>query len=174
MVLIIIDILYSSTIRKKTKDSIRIEAVKKAVKKNKSLVVFDSMDTGYVYDPKDKSIEKFNGNITSILENMADNSCVIMIVDTLEYLNSNYLPKIIEQIIRVSGGNFFIVCIEPNSARTFYDYKIKNLMEKTYYLSDSNIRWKIPNNLQIQIQKIYRLIFKILPYDLISKIRSSF
>lgn len=164
LTLLILGMIYNLTTREKQIEQIKNIAQKQSIKKKKSLIVFDSPTTGYT-----DLNEKFDGNVLEILSNLTDNCCIILMMNVFEYIDSKSIPKIIKDMSRVSGGDFFILCIDNKSPRTFYDYKIKNLMKKSSYMSDDKIEWDKPNNLQAKISNIYYWIFKILPYSFFVK-----
>ena len=87
-----------------------------------------------------------------------------------EYIDDNLINDLVKELLRVSGGNLYIVNIEKNSPRIFWDHKIKNIINKPFYLPPiENIKWSTPNNLQIKIQKFYAQIFRILPNNFFEK-----
>jgi len=155
-----LDYLSEITIRKNRKNLINEKATKKSKTTNKPLVIFNGIFNGSVDG------ENFSGDIFEIINQMDNNSCVIYIVDTLEYVQNP--SNLIKELNRVSGNDLFIVCIEKNSPRTFWDPKIINLMDKNYYLPLENITWNLPNNLQNKIRNIYAYLFGIIPYDKIN------
>jgi hypothetical protein len=163
---VLLDLLLRSTTRSKRQNTLLRMAIDKAKLLNKSLVVFNGTDNGVIFDSANSwKPEEFQGEITEILGNMTDNCCVIMLLYSLEY--SNNLPELLENIKRVGGNNFYIVGIEKNSPRTFWDPKLQQIMDKPYYTHEnfSQIKWKEPNNLQKSLQNFYSRIFKMIPYD---------
>jgi hypothetical protein len=63
----------------------------------------------------------------------ADNSHVVFVSCTLEYSNDIY--SVYDELMRISGGDLFIVAIEPNSIKT-------NLARNLGY-SQFNRKWRI-------------------------------
>jgi hypothetical protein len=165
-----IDYLFKITVRRKRINQVKSMAQKQANDKNKSLIIFDSTTHGVVITNTKGNIskEEFNGDINEIANNLANNSCVIMISEVLEYVNKP--DELIKQLKIVSGDDLYIVNIEKNSPRILWDYKIKNVMDKSYYLpTDKKLKWTQPNKLQLNTQNFYSYIFKIVPYDFFTK-----
>jgi hypothetical protein len=164
---IFLDYLFRITIRNKRKTKIKSLAMKKAVEKNKSVVIFNNVNNGIVIHSignKNESSEEFTGSFTEIINNMADDSCVVVVLHTLEYLDE--LPSVLTQLQKISGGDLYLLSMGKNSPRVFWDYKIRNILDKSFYLpTDKEIKWSSPNTLQLKLHKFYSLIFKILPYD---------
>lgn len=165
MIPLFLDYLFMLTVRKKRKNQILELAKNKSLETNKPIIVFNDRYHGVVIDEKQK-MEKFDGDIVEIINQMAENSCVIVISQTLEYIDNDKLEDTILQLNNVSGGDLYCVNIEKNSPRVFWDYKIKNIMDKSFYLPHNDITWVKPNQLQENVQKVYSYIFKILPYQL--------
>lgn len=165
MIPLFLDYLFKLTVRRKRKIQIKSLAMKKAKDTNKALLIFDNRYGGVVSHAGDfTDKESFDGDAVEIINQMADNSCVIVVKETLEYIDD--LNDFIAQLKNVSGGDLYTVNIEKNSPRVFWDYKIKNIMNKSFYLPmDTEIQWSEPNRLQKSIQKFYSYVFKILPYN---------
>jgi hypothetical protein len=173
MIPLFLDILFKLTVRKNRKSKIKNMAQKKSIETNKSLIIFNDRYNGIVINPTNpKIIEEFTGDIVEIVNQMADNSCVIVVSETLEYIGEtktdksrdSLLSKTIKQLKNISGNDFYCINIEKNSPRVLWDYKIKNIMDKSFYLPGDVVEWHQPNELQIKIQKFYFYVFKILPY----------
>jgi len=158
-----LDLLFKLTVRRNRKDKIIEMATDLAHRTGKSLVIFDGPHNGSVMLQSDAPKETFDGKITEIIHEMADNSCVIVVSETLEYVDN--LQNTIDDLKRVSGNDLYVVAIEKNSPRVFWDYNIINIMDKPYYVPMENIQWIAPNQLQKKIQNLYRYVFKVLPYD---------
>lgn len=154
-----LDYLFHLTVRKKRRAQIMTLAEQKSQQTGKALVIFDNRFGGKVNT--DGKNEVFSGDIEEIVQQMANNSCVIVVHNTLEYIDDP--NKIIKQINDVSGGDYYIVNVEQNSPKVFYDYKIKNLMNKSFHLPGEAIEWKDPNGLQKKIQTFYYNIFRMAP-----------
>lgn len=162
-----LDYLFKLTVRKKRKLQIKTLAEERAKETNKSLVIFNDQYHGIVNNiQNDGSKEEFTGDIIEIIFQMAPNSCVMVLSEVLEYIHDP--NTFIEQIKTVSGNDLYTINIEKNSPRVFWDYKIKNVMNKSFYVPNENITWSKPNKLQLHTQNFYSYIFKILPYDLFS------
>lgn len=171
-----LDYLFKLTVRKKRKMQIKFLAEIKSIETSKSLIIFNDRYHGVVINSDDlvngklNNGEEFTGDIVEIINQMANNSCVVVVSETLEYIDNvssgkSLLSDTIDQLKLISGGDFYSINIEKNSPRVFWDYKIKNIMDKSFYLPDDSISWSQPNNLQTKIQTFYSYVFKILPYD---------
>ena len=165
-----LDYLFKITTREKRRQKLINLALERAKLLNKSLIIFTGRYCGVVVDAHGKNLEKFDGDILRIVDDMADDSCVIMVDHVLEYLDHIQIKKLLRKLIGISGKNLYILAIEKNPGfRIFWDYKIKNIMENSFYLPDClNIKWQKLNNLQRSTHKIYQLVFKIIPYSLFS------
>lgn len=166
-----VDYLFKITVRRKRNDEMINTASNMATNVKKPLVVFNGRYNGLVNNEPWKTSfnesDKFPGDIIDIIPEMADNSCVIVVSESLEYVDD--IPELLQQLKRVSGNKLYIVCVEKNSPRAFWDYQIKHVMENTHYLpNDNKIKWDKPNDLQLKIQYLYAQIFKIIPYNLVS------
>src|ERR1700733_15264757 len=139
-----LDILLRITVRKRRKYIMKHLAEKKTTEKNKALLIFNNRYSGIVVYSNDDSekAEEFTGD-------------------------AEELEQFIQQLNRVSGGDLFIVNIEKKSPRMLWDYKIINIMDKSYYTPGNlMIKWSKPSNLQNKIRNIYKFIFKLIPYNL--------
>lgn len=162
---IFLDYLFRLTVRKNRKQKIKVLAEKKSNETGKALIIFNDRFSGIVNSNGSK--EPFEGDISEIIEQMADNSCVLIVNEILEYIENP--GSIIEQLKIVSGGDLFTINLEKNSPKTFWDYKIKNIMAKPFYLPGDKIEWTEPNGLQKKVQQFYYYVFKILPYNFFAK-----
>lgn len=169
MIPLFLDYIFRLTVRRKRKSQIKYLAEQQAKKTGKALIIIDNLNHGVVSHKgslDEENLEEFNGDIVEIIDNMADNSCVIVVLETLEYVDG--LRDFIKKVEKVSGGDFYAVNIEKNSPRIFWDYKIKNVMAKSYYTPNTptsgEIQWTKPNDLQKSIQKFYSYVFKVVPY----------
>lgn len=158
-----LDYLFKITVRKKRLTQIMQLAIERSKKTNKSIILFNNKNNGKVIDQSGKE-EVFTGKINELIGQFSNNSCIIIVVNVLEYLNPGSLNKTIKQLKRVSGGDLYLVNIEKNSPKVFWDYKLKNIMDKSYYLPQESITWTTPNELQKKTLKIYSYIFKVVPY----------
>lgn len=173
LVPLFIDYLFKLTVRKKREDNIRCLAQQKSSDTNKSLIIFTDRYHGIVVNVNDpKSAEEFSGDITEIVQQMANDSCVLVLLQVLEYIddtNENPLSVFIQKLNDISGGDLYTVNIEKNSTRVFWDYKILDIMNKSYYLPEDfqqgKVEWNKPNDLQKHIQKFYSYLFKVIPYN---------
>ena len=165
MIPLFLDYLFELTIRKKRRQKIKNLAQIKSQETGKPLIVFNDKNNGVVFTNENwNKGEDFTGDIVQLINEMADNSCVIIVSETLEYIDDTLLIDTINTIKYVSGNDIYAINIEKNSPRIFWDYKIKNIMDESFYLPGDDITWKKPNNLQIKIQNFYSIIFKVLPY----------
>ncbi|XWV26513.1 hypothetical protein QJ857_gp0554 [Tupanvirus soda lake] len=171
MIPLFLDYLFKLTVRKNRKNKILSLAKSKSLETDKPLIVFNNNNNGVVIN-KDGTLEEFSGDIIEIINQMADNSCVMIVSETLEYIGNNesinndeVLTQTINQLNTVTGGDIYFVNIEKNSPRVFWDYNIKNVMDKSFYLPNDNLSWTKPNELQKNIQKLYFYVFKIIPYN---------
>lgn len=164
MIPLFLDLLFKMTVRKNRKEKIKNLAKEKAKETGKSLIIFNDKTHGIVINSTDQSTETFDGDMNKIIDQMANNSCVIIVSETFEYINPDILDKTIKKLKNISGGDFYSINIEKNSSRLLWDYKIKNIMDKSFYLPNEKIVWEKTNNLQKNIQKFYSYVFKIIPY----------
>lgn len=162
MILLFLDYLFKLTIRHRRKQKIKQLANKQSIKKKKPLLILNNNEVLNLTGKEiiDKLAKKFR---------FSPNTCVVMISEVLEYVESDFLEKVINQLLKISGGDLYIACIEKNSPRGFWDYKIKNIMNKSFYLPNEKIEWTKPNELQLSTQRIYYYVFKIIPYDFFIK-----
>lgn len=171
LIVLFLDYLFKITVRKNRKNKIMELAKIKSSETNKSIIVFNDKNNGIVINT-DGTKEAFNGDIIEISDQMSDNSCILVLSEILEYLddvNEKSYDDIINQLKLISGGDLYCANIEKNSPRVLWDYNIKNIMDKSYYLPGSDIIRTKPNGLQIGTQNFYRQIFKVLPYDFFAK-----
>ena len=166
LILLFLDYLFRITTRKNRKNKIFDLATKKSSETAKPIIIFNDRNNGVVVGKNKSDDEKFSGDIVEIINQMADNSCVLIVSETLEYIDNDddQLVKTIKQLQLVSGGDLYCINFEKNSPRIFWDYKIKQIMNESFYLPDNNISWSKPNQLQIVTQRFYSYVFKILPY----------
>ncbi|AFX92419.1 hypothetical protein CE11_00392 [Megavirus courdo11] len=140
-------------------ESVLKDAKKLSSNNNKPLIVFNNREQGFVIDKN--QTEQFSGNIEDILPELADNSCILILYEILEYVDDP--ENIITNTRRVSGDNYFIINITNNSPKTYWDYRIKNIMSKSQYHNDNTITYNKLSNIQKKTQNIYRYLFKLFP-----------
>jgi len=165
MIPLFLDYLFNITVRRKRKMKIKRLAEQKAKETGKALVIFNDRYNGIVHNINDGQMikEAFTGDIVEIVNQMANNSCVMMVSETFEYIDG--LKEVIDQIRLVTNGDFYAINIEKNSLRVFWDYKIIQIMDKSYCVpSSQEIKWAKPNGLQRKIEKFYSYVFKVFPY----------
>lgn len=177
---LILAYILNITVKAKQSKKIKIMAEKKAIDTNKPLIIF-SRTNGIIitYSNNGTKIkkEKFIGNIQQIAENMEKNSCVIIISETLEYIDGFFDQKIRESALsktitllrQISGDDLYIINIDKKSPRILWDYKIKQIMCASFYLPGEKISWIYPKKIIVDIQNFYYYIFKILPYNFFTK-----
>lgn len=165
LVPLFLDYLFKISIRNNKKKEMLEIAKVRAKKTKKPLIIFIGTKKGSI--ETDGKVESFDGDVSEIVNQLGDNTGVVMIVETLEYIPK--LHNFIEDLKRISGGDLYVLGIEKNSPRIFWDYKIVNALDQPYFIANTNkeLTWETPNNLQIKTQKIYEHVFKVLPYDLI-------
>jgi hypothetical protein len=170
---ILLDSLFTWTVRARRRKTIMQLAEKTAILKEKSLVVFNGLTEGQVYhlesekkvksEPSLVKGEPFNGDFMEIIDQMADNSCVIIVAFVLEYVED--FEGALKVLKRVAGDNLYVLGLEANSPRTFWDYKIKQILDKSFYVPENlNVTSHKPNGIQLKLQVVYRYIFKVVPY----------
>ncbi|XWV25254.1 hypothetical protein QJ856_gp0518 [Tupanvirus deep ocean] len=171
MIPLFLDYLFKLTVRKNRKNKILALAKNKSLETGKPIIIFNNANNGVVIN-KDGTMEEFNGDIIEIINQMADNTCVMIVSESLEYIGNNesdnndkIIIETINQLNAITGGDVYFVNIEKNSPRVFWDYNIKNVMDKSFYLPGDNLSWSKPNDLQKKVQKLYFHVFKILPYN---------
>lgn len=164
-----LDSLFRLTVRSKRRLAVQNLAQKKAKATGKPLVVFNNKNGGIVsqtgdLDSKSK-FESFECDIDQCLTALKENSVVIIVSETLEY--SDNVAELLKNLKTASGGDFYVVGLEKNSPRVFFDYKILNVMSEPFYIPEvqNEIKWLPPNQLQQSVQNFYYYVFKILPYD---------
>lgn len=180
LVPLFLDYLFKLTVRRKRKLNMLYLAEKKSASTKKPLLIFNNRSSGIISHSGVLSTDKeeIQGEITEIIGGLKENSFVIVVSETLEYVDD--VEKLIKELITVSGSDLYIINLEKNSPRIFWDYKIKNIMDQPFYivsdmqltsssekptLIEKKIKWTNPTNLQKSIQKFYTNVFKILPYD---------
>jgi hypothetical protein len=175
LVPLFLDYLFKMTIRARRKTNILNMARKRANDMHKSLVIFNSTTDGIVehesLDQKSaRTKESFEGNFDEIIGNMADSCCVVVVSQVLEYVTD--IKSTLTELQRVAGDDLYVIGIEKASPRVLWDFKLKNILNKPFYVPDtmsdgtvqSEIKWHAPNQVQRFFQKFYSIIFKIVPY----------
>jgi hypothetical protein len=124
---IILDIVFSITLRKDYKEGIITKMRVLAKNSNKPLIIFYDRYYGYKEDPITNEKIEFQGDMVDILHDLKDNSSVILIIESLEYVPSEQIDDIYTQLERVTNGDYYIINIDKGSPRVFYDSKILHL-----------------------------------------------
>jgi hypothetical protein len=163
LVPLFLDYLFKISIRRNKKKEIIDVAKTRAEKTKKPLIIFNGTNKGSI--DSDGKVEKFDGDVSEIISQLGDNTSVVVVIETLEYIPN--LQNFIKELKRVSGGDLYVFGIEKNSPRIFWDYKVVNVLDQSYFIAGKNndLTWGTPNNLQLKTQKIYEYVFKVLPYD---------
>jgi hypothetical protein len=137
IVLILIYEFYKSYQRSDRRTTLYNQAVITAQLKNKKLLVIGDPDNGghckifgREYGCGDLCLDlvgckncenSITAKVEDALPNFTDNSYVIFLSCVLEYVDKETLPLILEELKRVSGGDLFIVTIDPYTiASLFY------------------------------------------------------
>ena len=167
-----LDYLFRLSVRRKRKLNMLYLARKKSTITKKPLLIFNDRSNGIISNSGDlsKDKEEIQGEITDIIGLLKPNSFVILVSETLEYVDD--VKKLTEELNIASGSDLYIICFEKNSPRVFWDYKIKNIMNEPFYIlseSDKEIKWSSPTKLQKSMQHFYSYVFKILPYNFFVK-----
>ena len=163
-----LDYLMTITTRRKRRKLMQQLATEAANKLKRPLIIFNDLENGVVYDQIDLSLdsgrsgkaEYFNGNIVEISKELADNSGIVFVYQTLEYVDD--IDELMKQLERISGHQLYICALEKNSPRIWFDSRIKRIFDQPYYLPDtlSTISWTVPNNLQKRTSHFYHFILK--------------
>lgn len=156
-----LDFLFKVTIRKKRKNNVLRLVVQRARDQDKPLIIINDLHHGIIYDKT--TLEYFTGDVVRIIDKLTKNSCVVLISETLEYIND--LEEFMDKLTLVTGGDLYVICIELNSPRLFWDYKIRHIMSKSYFEPGEVVKWVPPNGLQKKTQRFYYYLFQVIPYD---------
>jgi hypothetical protein len=157
-----LELLLRYTNGRKTKQLIYSMAQDKAGELSQPLIVFNSPTEGFIWE--DKKANVFTGGIVEIVKLLNDSSSVIMVSETLEYLPTDELQPLIKDLVRASGGNLYVVSVDKNSPRIYYDYKIVNVISDSFNLPDSTIKYLPLNGVQENLHKFYSYVFMVIPY----------
>lgn len=160
-----LDLFYDFTVRSKQKEQILQLARESSRLTGKPIIVFNDKETGVVIENGKDIGSEFHTNILDAIEEMQDNSAVLIVSNVLEYINPIILRDTIRELRRVSGDDLYVVGIGRTTPRTIWDYKIKTLLDKSFYLPKEQISWFKPNIIQTSLQNFYQYLFNIIPYD---------
>lgn len=165
---ILLDYLFRIFIRSKRRYVTKEAAQTKAKSSSKPLIVIQDQNGLIISETAnlDTDTKYIPCNLNECLEAMKENSMVIIVNETLEYVPD--LNRLLTNLKSVAGSDLYVLGLEKNSPRVFYDYKIVNILDKPVYFPGSNLTWSEPNKLQKSVQSFYSYIFKILPYDFFS------
>jgi hypothetical protein len=161
-----IELILRYTNGHKTKQLIYNMALEKAKLLKKPLIVFNNPNDGFIVDHNKDS--NFKGDIYEIVSLLNDDSVVILISETLEYIPSDMIEKLINEILRATGNNLYIVSIDHNSPRVYCDYKIINVINTPFNLPNSLVKYHSITEPVKKIHNFYSYVFKIIPYKLLS------
>lgn len=174
LVPLFLDVLLKKTVREKRFNDIFNIAKNNAIKKKKSLIVFNGTNDGAVYQfDKTANCTKsdFKGNFNQIINQLEFDSCVILICYTLEYIED--FQSTIKTLLQVSGNDLYTINFENKSFRVWWDYKMINILNTSYLMPkdfvnklNNQIKFTSPSQLQINTQELYKILFKIVPYNL--------
>jgi hypothetical protein len=180
MLPIIYDFILNGTIRYTRAKKIYNLACKKAFELGLPLLIFTNPNHGiinYYYENPNacdvlcqnkhgckKCKESFDGPIIDIIPKLKNNSVVIFLSFTMEFVENDQIEYLLNELNKVSK-NIFMVNIEKASSKLFLSEGIEQYFDKSYYLSHefSAIKFKKITNIHKNLNKIYKLIFKILP-----------
>ena len=165
LVPLLLDMLFSVTVRSNRSKQILQLARARSVQTNKPIIVFNDAGTGVVMELDGSISPEFKTDIVEAINSMEDNSSVLIVSQALEYMDPYTLPAIIEQMRKVTGGDLYVLGIERSSPRTIWDYKLTTLLNKPFYLPSESISWAKPNSFQTSLQHFYEHVFKIIPYS---------
>jgi hypothetical protein len=159
-----LDLLFRITVRRKRISIIKHLAIERSRKTNKPLIIFNDRYHGVIFDNYDKSTKKFTGDVVEIVSKLVDNCCVVIVSQTLEYMDKNDISHFMNQVKRISGNDYYFINIEKKSPRILWDYKIENIINFPFYLPyQCNIALFNKSKTLMMIQKIYSFLFKFLP-----------
>jgi len=167
-----LELLLQYTNGRKSKQLIYQLALNKAKELKQPLLIFNSTNEGYFIntyasncDGKTAGTATFNGPIQEIVPLLNDKSVVIMLSDVLEYIPTESLPKLIADLLKASDNNLYVVSVDTNSPRIYYDYKITNVMTDSFNLPNGNpIKYVPINSVQQKLHQFYQYVFMIVPY----------
>lgn len=175
------DYLFRITVRRKRKATILKLAEEKAKETKKPLLIFNSKSNAIISDKgnlTDK--EEIHGDITELISNLKDNSFVVVVSETLEYVDD--IKTTLEELVRISGSDLYIINLEKHAPKLLYDANIINIMDQPFYMfsepqygNNKQVKWIDVNDVQKKAQKFYSYVFKVIPseffiYDPIVKI----
>ena len=128
IIIIIIDINFS-ILRNYRRENNYLSALNHSIKSDKKLLVIGNPTSGFwnkhincVYGYGDVCLDlngcdcskSIKGDILNELKNMNNNEYVIFESCVLEYVNKDKINEINNEIMRVSGGDYYYVRIFPN------------------------------------------------------------
>lgn len=166
---LILDYMLEITTRQNRKNIIKSMALQKSQEKNKPLIIFNK-NKGIIYPRFDKQtdkqtdkIENFGADLIDTIHQIADNSCVLVVNGSLEYIDKTQIQDLLNKMIDVSGGDLYLTNIESSSPRVFCDPRVKNIMSKSFYLPSTldSISWSELSAQQSKIQSIYFTLQKL-------------
>jgi hypothetical protein len=161
---IFLDILFRITIRRKRKTSLLHKAIQRSKETKKPLLIFNNPNDGYLKNISGDTI-KLDTNITETIKSLKDDYCVILISETLEYVNNP--NELIKELKRVSNDDIYVNNFEKKSLRFYFDNNIINIMDKPYYMgtncNEHSINWSKPSKFMKKSSNFYSVIMNFLP-----------
>ena len=149
----ILDYVYNNMIKSQNMKKIK----EMVASSRKPLMIFQGQDN-ITY-----MIQNIKTDILKFSESIRDNSVILILDSVLEYVDDP--NAVLKEARRISGGDLYIIGHDQKSVRSLFDYRIKRLLSKPYFLPNQDVSLSNLNNLQIKIQKIYQKIAKVIPYD---------
>lgn len=170
---LIIEKLFSLTIRKNRATDISFYILSNSLKKNKPILIFNQNGKGYLVennsDDNDENIKtkttEFTGDIFEIINSLKENSTIIVFNGVIEYDNEPL--KLINLAMKVSGGDLYIIGFEKNSTRPYMDDRMKIILDKPYYMPNTikDIKWSEVKDIHKYFNMFYGKIIRNSPND---------
>lgn len=161
-----LDIVFRISVRRKRRSEAFFKALQMARRKNRPLLIFTSPNTGLhiskleIYNDRPQG-EEFTGNIYDVISNLKTKSAIILLIEVLEYIDE---PEFIwNKLLEISNNRIFSSNLETKSPKFWFDYRIKNIMNKTFYNKNDKIIYSPTSELQKNISRFYQNIFLIVP-----------
>lgn len=155
----ILDCVLQYSVRNKKNEELLKIAEKLAIRNKLPLIVFTSRNSGFVCSSsKLDDKEELIGDIVEIVPQLQDNCCVIVLLQTANYI-PNY-KDFQKHLIKISGGKIFMNNYDSSSPRLFYDGQIYNIFSVSVALPGDikNLTWKPPNELQKKLRQAYGVL----------------
>lgn len=167
MVPLFCDIVFRISVRRERRTVSYYKALQMSRRKKRSLVIFTSPTSGIMI-PKDRvedarpDGEEFEGDIDEIISNLKYKSCVILLIEVLEYLDDP--QKIWNNILDITGDRAFSSNLELKSPKFIFDYRLKHMMPKPYFTKNDYYinSIHIPRWIS-KLSTLYKAVFSIVP-----------